>query len=170
MGDSPFQTHVLCRTQVKPSHPQQDQNKRQCPEFLLYFRVISQNPWGGQASAPSSTVLSNKPQTKEGLWTRHFLRMIINFLNFLMLWVGSPPNQLLVLTCLDYQASLVLSLLVYYFNFYCMGACIPLVPLPIWYLKKVGGLLLLPAGPSSRGDSHGTPSALHLPYASPGMK
>ena len=32
--------HLLHKNQTRPSHPQQDQHKKQCPEFLLHFKVL----------------------------------------------------------------------------------------------------------------------------------
>ena len=36
-----LKAHLLHKTQTKLSHPQQDQSKRQCPEFLFHFKVLS---------------------------------------------------------------------------------------------------------------------------------
>ena len=33
--------HLLCKTHTQSNHPQQDQNKSQCPEFLLHCKVPS---------------------------------------------------------------------------------------------------------------------------------
>ena len=33
--------HLLCKTHTQSNHPQQDQNKSQCPEFLLHLKVPS---------------------------------------------------------------------------------------------------------------------------------
>ena len=94
MAGTCLKAHFLQETWAKSSHPQQHQNKSQCPDFLFTFKV----PYFGNHKQP----LSSHPSSLACSWLLTHLRLPLGTrvrgpaqtLAMQLLWLQGPTNAL----------------------------------------------------------------------------